>query len=294
MDTVIAILVSGVTSGALYALAALGLSIIWGTFGMLNMAHGVLLTIGGYAAYSAVTLLGMPYPFGVVGAALAGAAIGGSLYALVVRHMMRASRGAFEINIVIATFGIAIALENSVLRIFGGQPLAQPVTLAGSLQIGTMAVPLNNVLVVCAALMLMTIAAGLLKYTRAGRAVRATAQSPEAAQLLGVPVRRVYAQVMVASGILAGICGMLISSITQLSPTLGADPLQKAFIMCVVAGFGNLPAAVGAAFALALVEVSVDYLLSARWGFPLLLFVVIATLIWRPNGVFGRPQVRRL
>jgi branched-chain amino acid transport system permease protein len=81
---------------------------------------------------------------------------------------------------------------------------------------------------------------------------------------------------------------------TQLSPPLGNDPMLKAFIMCVIAGLGNLPGAVAAAFGLALLEAFVQYAAGARWGFPSLLFVVIAVLIWRPSGLFGRAQIRRL
>jgi branched-chain amino acid transport system permease protein len=133
-----------------------------------------------------------------------------------------------------------------------------------------------------------------LDVTRAGRAIRATTQNRDAAQLLGIPVGRVYLQVLMFSGALAGICGCLVSSITQLSPTLGADPMLKAFIMCVVAGLGNLPGAVLAAFALAFIEAMVQYVFGGRWGFPVLLTLVILVLVWRPTGLFGRAQVRRL
>jgi branched-chain amino acid transport system permease protein len=109
-----------------------------------------------------------------------------------------------------------------------------------------------------------------------GRAIRATAQNRDAAQLMGVAVNRVYFQVLVLSGAIAGICGVMVSSMTQLSPPLGNDPMLKAFIMCVVAGLGNLPGAVAAAFGLALLEAFVQYVAGARWGFPTLLFVVIA------------------
>jgi branched-chain amino acid transport system permease protein len=86
----------------------------------------------------------------------------------------------------------------------------------------------------------------------------------------------------------------MVSSMTQLSPPLGNDPMLKAFIMCVVAGLGNLPGAIAAAFGLALLEAFVQFVAGARWGFPSLLFVVIAVLIWRPSGLFGRAQIRRM
>jgi branched-chain amino acid transport system permease protein len=86
----------------------------------------------------------------------------------------------------------------------------------------------------------------------------------------------------------------MVSSMTQLSPPLGGDPMLKAFIMCVVAGLGNLSGAVLMAFGLALVEAFVQFEAGARWGFPVLLLIVIVVLVWRPSGLFGRVQVRRL
>lgn len=293
-DVVFSVMLSGITSGAMYALATLGLSLVWGSMGMLNMAHAALLTLGGYAAYSAVVQLGLPGPLGLVMALFAGALAGALLYLLVVQPLLRVDSASFETAVLIATVGIEVALEDGILLTFGGQPLSQPVKLEGMLRMGTQGIPLQNIAVVLVALALMAVTAYALKKTRVGRAIRATTQNRDAAQLLGIPVRRIYLQVLVFSGALAGICGCLVSSITQLSPMLGADPMLKAFIMCVVAGLGNLPGAILAAFALALIEAVVQYTFGGRWGFPVLLALVILVLIWRPAGLFGRAQVRRL
>lgn len=292
MDVVIQILVTGATLGAMYALATIGLSLLWGSLGMLNMAHGAMLTFGGYIAFTAMVDLGLPMPAALVLALAAGAVFGLLIYYLVVRHMLRSA--AFETNVIIATVGLAIALENSILQVYGGQPFGQPLSVSGSFSIGSVNVPFQNLLIVVLAVVLMSLVAWLLKGTRMGRAIRAVSQSREAALLMGVPVDRVFAQVLALAGLLAAFSGVLLSSITMLSPTLGADPMLKAFIMCVVAGLGNIPGSIIAAFALAVLEASVQYLAGARWGFPALLGIVIVALIWRPYGVFGRVQVRRL
>jgi len=292
LDVVIQILVTGATLGAMYALATIGLSLLWGSLGMLNMAHGAMLTFGGYIAFTAMVDLGLPMPAALVLALAAGAVFGLLIYYLVVRHMLRSA--AFETNVIIATVGLAIALENSILQVYGGQPFGQPLSVSGSFSIGSVNVPFQNLLIVVLAVVLMSLVAWLLKGTRMGRAIRAVSQSREAALLMGVPVDRVFAQVLALAGLLAAFSGVLLSSITMLSPTLGADPMLKAFIMCVVAGLGNIPGSIIAAFALAVLEASVQYLAGARWGFPALLGIVIVALIWRPYGVFGRVQVRRL
>ncbi len=292
MEVLPYILVTAVTVGAMYSLATLGLSLVWGAMGMLNMAHGAMLTLGGYAAYSAVTAAGLPWPFGFAAAIVAGAFVGVLLYFGLVRFMLGSP--AFETNIIIATVGIAIALENLMLLIYGGQPLGQPVSLSGTMRLGQVPVAGQNILIVVLSLVIMLAVAYSLRTSKIGRAIRATAQNREAARLMGVPARSIYLQVLAISGALAAVSGVLLSSITQLSPPLGNDPMLKAFIMCVVAGLGNVQGSVLAAFVLALVEACTQFFLGARWGFPVLLFLVILALIWRPYGVFGRTQVTRL
>ncbi|WP_334174093.1 branched-chain amino acid ABC transporter permease [Pseudoxanthobacter sp.] len=293
-DVLVAVLVAGLTSGAVYALATLGLSLVWGSMRMLNMAHAAMLTLGGYAAYAGVTGLGLPMVAGVVAALVAGTAAGALLYGGLVRPLLNRPAAVFETNIFIATVGAGIALENAILMTFGGQPLKQPVAVEGAIALPGGGVPLQSLVILSVSVALMAATAFVLARTRFGRAIRATAQNREAAELMGVPAGRIYLQVLMLSGALAGMCGVLVSSITQLSPTLGSDPMLKAFIMCVVAGLGNLPGAILAAFVLALVEAGVQFAAGARWGFPVLLFIVIAVLIWRPAGLFGRAQIRRL
>jgi branched-subunit amino acid ABC-type transport system permease component len=141
---------------------------------------------------------------------------------------------------------------------------------------------------------LMLLVALVLNRTRMGRAIRATAQNRDAAQLMGVPVRLVYAQVMVIAGMLAAISGIMLSSITTLAPTMGYDPMLKAFIICVIAGLGNVAGALIAAFVLGVFEAFVQFYFGVRFGFPSLLLLVIVALIWRPYGVFGQKKVSRL
>lgn len=295
MDVFFAILVTGLTNGALYALATIGLSLVWGSMGMLNMAHGAMLALGGYVAFTVATTLGLPIWLGLLGAAIAGAAFGAALYLSVVRSLLKSGGPGFETSVMIATVGISIALQNTILLVYGGQALRQPFNVQGGIALaGGGVMPMLNVVIVIVALVVMAVVGLVISRSRMGRAIRATAQNRDAALLMGVPVERIYLQVLALSGALAGVCGVLLSSVTQLSPTLGADPMLKAFIMCVVAGLGNLPGAVITAFGLALIEAGVQFGLGARWGFPVLLMLVIAILIWRPNGLFGRAQIRRM
>ena len=140
----------------------------------------------------------------------------------------------------------------------------------------------------------MTVVAYALKSTRTGRAIRATAQNRGATELMGVRVSKIFLQVLMIGGGLAAISGIMLSTLTTLAPTMGYDPMLKAFIICVIAGLGNIYGALIASFVLGLFEVSVQFLFGVRFGFPALLLLVISALIWRPFGVFGRRKTDRL
>jgi len=292
MDVIVQIIASGLTMGAMYAISTIGLALVYGSLNMLNMSHGALLALGGYICYFAMSHLGLHPVLGLMAAMLVCGTVGLGIYYVAAQPMLRSAN--FETQIFIATIGIGAIIENVILRLFGPQPTPQPLNLSGAIVIGTVHIPNQNLLILGVALGLMTALAYLLQRTRLGRAIRATAQSREAAQLMGVRVGVVYAQVLALSGGLAAISGVMVSSLSSLLPNMGGDPMLKAFIICVVAGLGNVYGAVAAAIVLGLLEAFAQYMLGVRYSFAILLLLVIAVLIWRPYGLFGRRQVVRL
>jgi len=292
MDVLIQIVASGLTLGAMYAVATIGLSLVYGSLNMLNMAHGAILTLGGYICYSAIVHAGLHPVLALLAAALVCALVGLLIYFSAALPLLRAEN--FETNIFIATIGIGSVIENLMLKGFGPYPIPQPLAVDGQVVIGNVHIPLQNVFILGVAIVLMAAVAILLQRTSTGRAIRATSMNREAAQLMGVRVGRVYAQVLALSGALAAVSGIMISSIATLTPVMGGDPMLKAFIVCVVAGLGNVYGAVIAAIALGLLEAATQYVLGVRWSFATLLLLVILVLIWRPYGLFGKQQVVRL
>ncbi|SMF55757.1 amino acid/amide ABC transporter membrane protein 1, HAAT family [Tistlia consotensis] len=292
MNVAIQILSSGLTLGAIYALSTIGLSLVYGSLNMLNMAHGALLALGGYVCFYVMGVLGLPGLLGVPAAMLVCGLAGFVVYQLAARPML--ASGGFETRIFIATIGIGAILGNVIQRSFGPQPVAQPLALHGALVLGEVYVPYQNLLILFVSVAMMAVVALLLGRTRVGRAIRATAQNRDAAQLMGIRIGRVYAQVLALSGALAALSGILISSLSGLLPNMGGDPMLKAFVICIVAGLGNVFGAVVAAFLLGLLEALIQYLLGVQYSFAILLLIVIAVLIWRPAGLFGRRQVVRL
>ena len=291
MNALPQILVTGLTLGALYALATLGLSLVWAAVRMLNLAHGALLALGGYAAFTGATHFGLPGAPAFVFALLVGAVMGWMMFWSLVRPILDAP--GFETNILIVTVGLGIIVENGLLQVFGGQPYGQPVAVAGAADLLGIHVPVQNIVTIAVSMILVLAVVLMLNRTRIGLALRSAAQSREAALLMGLPVNRLFAVTMAMAGALTAASGVLVSAITQLSPLLGADPMLKAVIMCILAGLGNVGGAIIAAFLLATIEVAAKYYFGARWGFPVLLMLVIAVLTWRPDGLFSNRAVER-
>ena len=292
MDGWIQILVSGLTVGAMYAVSTVSLSLVWGALNVLNMGQGAMLAAGGYIAYTAVMSLGLPIPIAIVVAVIVGALIGGAMYFLIIRFMI--GKEGFETNVIVATFGFALILENLVLRLYGAYPLRQPIGLEGGWYVGATHIPYQNMLLVVVSGVLLVAVGYLLKTTQLGRSIRATAQNREATELMGIRISRVFLLVLLIGGGLAAISGIMLSTLTTLAPTMGYDPMLKAFIICVIAGLGNIYGALISAFVLGLFEVSIQFIFGVRFGFPALLVLVILALVWRPYGVFGKRKTERL
>ena len=291
MDAIIQIMVSGLTLGSMYALGAVGLALTFGTMRMFNMAHGVFMTIGAYAAFLSVTYFGAPLLVALIVGILAGGLIGAIMHLLVVQFMLETQD--FEINVLVATAGVGILLQDFVLKVFGGYPFRQPVQIDGFFKIGNVVVTYQSLVILALATTLMSALAWVLTKTKFGLAIRATAMNQEAAMLMGVKTSRTYLQVLIIAGMLAGAAGILISSLSTLSPEMGQNPAIRAFVICVVAGLGSVTGAGVAAIALGLFEAAIQYYFGVRYGLPLMLGLVVIVLIWRPSGLFGKQEVVR-
>lgn len=291
MDAILQIVVTGLTLGSMYALASVGLALTYGTMGMFNMAHGLFMTIGAYAAYSASTLWGAPLPMALLVGIAAGGVSGTLLHLLIVRFMLHTED--FHTTIMVATAGVAITLQDLILKQYGAYPFKQPAQIEGSFRVASIAVTHQSVVIVLTAALLIGVMAWLLTHTKFGLAIRATAMNQDAAKLMGVKTERTYLQVMIIAGILAAAAGILISSLAGLSPAMGSNPLMRAFVICVVAGLGSVTGAGFAAIALGLFEAAIGYYFGVRYGFPVMLGLVILVLIFRPAGLFGKQEVVR-
>jgi branched-chain amino acid transport system permease protein len=282
----------GILSGSVYGLMALGLTMIWGAVRLLNLAHGALYIIGAYVAWSVINGMGLPLAaaavVGVIGAALAGFL----MYQLFIRHML--GRAGWDSASLIATIGVAIATQAGALLIFGPQVKEIPTLFAGSFRVYEVLITRQGLLVVGAAVAFLVGLNLFLRSSRQGMAIRAVSQQMEAASLMGIPVEKTFGTVMVIGAGLAGLAGVLLSSIFFLSPTSGFNPMIRALLVTIFGGLGSVKGTIVAAYGIGLLEAFVQVYLGPRWALPGLFILMIAVLIVRPSGLFGVGEVHRL
>ena len=283
-----AILVSGLVSGALYALVASGLSLVWGALGVFNFAHGVLLMLGAYAAWwvSSPEGLGLGLPVGIVASILFMIATGLLLYVLLVRPWV--GKPGAELAVIMTTIAGSIFIENLVLQVFGGRFKTIDQVVVGTVPFAGATMQAQNLLTILLAPALLGGLALFLRYSRTGLAIRAVAQNQDAARLFGISVERTYLVTFAASAVLAGIAGILLGGLFNISPVMGTDPLLRAFVVVVFGGLGSLVGTVMGAYAVGLIEALSSYYIGIYWTPVVLFAVLIAVLVVRPTGLMGR------
>ncbi|HEV8438872.1 MAG TPA: branched-chain amino acid ABC transporter permease [Methylomirabilota bacterium] len=282
-------LLLGILIGALYGLAAAGLSLVFGVLRVLNVAHGELIMLGGYAAFWLFALLGLD-PFLslllVVPAALAaGALLYWGLFASVVRFPDETRIK----NSLLVSFGLALAIhalavklwtadERSITTAYGGEVL----TLAG------LAVPRVRLMSLLLALGLIGLVHVLLTRWRWGQAIRATAEDWQAALLVGIDVRRAYLLAFAIGTALAGAAGTLVSVAYSVSPSIGLEWTLKALIVVVLAGLGSMIGTFVGGIVLGVAEAASAAAFGGPYREVVGLVIILLILVARPQGLFGR------
>jgi branched-chain amino acid transport system permease protein len=286
METII---VSGLVSGSLYALVAAGLSLVWGSLGVFNFAHGVLLMTGAYVAWwvSSPDGIGLGLPIGVIAALLVLAVIGVVFYFLLVRPWIGKSNA--ELAVIMTTIAASIFMQNLVLELFGGRYKTIDQVVSGAIVVLGTPIDAQNLLCIVLAPLLLAALWAFLTYNRAGLAIRAVAQNHDAALLFGIPVERVYILTFAMSAVLAAVAGILLGGLFNISPDMGTDPLLRAFVVVVFGGLGSLTGTTLGAYVIGMIEAFSSYYIGIYWTPAVLFVVLIAVLVVRPTGLMGRP-----
>ena len=283
--TILQLVVSGVLLGALYALFASGLTLIWGMMNVVNFAHGDFVMLAMYTTFVVWKTLGLGPAASVPIAALLMATVGIVVYFALVRHVMRGPM----IEQILGTFGLALFLRYAVFWYFGANFLSLPDNLVGgTFDLGGIRIPAARLLAGAVALLVTAGLHLLLTRTALGSRMLAVAEDEVAAQLMGIKPQQMQA---VAWGLAAGatgIAGALIATFFYISPTVGETLVIVAFVTVSLGGFGNVPGALVAGLLIGVIES-----LSAYWIGPVYKDIVVYSLfvavLWlRPQGLMGK------
>jgi branched-subunit amino acid ABC-type transport system permease component len=279
-------IVSGLTTGSIYAVMTVGMTLIYGTLRTLNMAHGSMVMIGGYVAWMLA---------GIVAAAIVAFAFGMVIQQIAVRPLIGRRGVDFEMTAFISTFAVTIILSNLALQIYGARNKAVPPVIHGRLQlIEGVSVSWHSLVMAGIAVGTLLALGAFLSKTRYGLAISAVAQQLDAARLMGIPVQRVYNLTMGVASVLAAIAGVLLASVFFVSPNAGDLPLLKALIVAIFGGLGSVRGTILAAYIIGLGEALVSLYLGVKWSLPLLFLSIMIVMLVRPTGLLGKPEEARL
>lgn len=286
-----AIILTALLLGSLYVLMATGLALVWGTLRIFNFAHGSLLMLGAYLAwtFSQPEALDWGLLVGCVLSIVFLAVVGVLLERGLIEPFLKRSNAA--LIAIITTLAGALFLENMAQIIWGPRIKQLPPMVKGSVSILGTKISAQEVIVMALAPILLFGLWVLLKRTKIGLAIRGVEQNRSASLLMGVNVSFVYAFTFAVAAALAAIAGIMLGTTRFIQPGMGNGPLLKAFIVIIIGGLGSLGGTVAGAYLIALLEAISMTFLGLYWT-PLLLFMVmILTLVFKPSGLFGLKEV---
>jgi branched-chain amino acid transport system permease protein len=281
------ILINGILLGGLYACMAIGFSLVWGVLNLINLAHGSMIILGAYVTYYAHATMGID-PFLTI--PVAGAVLF-ALGFLLQKHLLNLVVGVSVFLTLVLTFGLDMVLINLNIAVFSADVRSITTPYSGmGLELGEIKVPYTRLAVFAIALALTGALSVLLNRSRPGRAIRATAQNPLAAQALGVDTPRVYALTFGLGACMAGMAGSLLAVVSAFSPVVGATLTMKSFVVVLLGGLGNIPGTIVAGILLGVVENLVSGFWDPGYRDVISFALLVLLLVLRPHGALGKRQ----
>lgn len=295
MNLVLQTLVSTLVQGSILALITIGMSLVYGTLRVLNMAQGVMVMVGGMAAWVFVSQWGLPVWASLLFAAAVAFALGVLTYYSAVRPLIGRLGVDFEMTAFISTFAIATIIQSIVLASFGPRQRPFPELITGRVDlVSGVSITYHSLLMAAVAIVALLGLGVFLTRSRYGLAITAVAQDIDAARLLGIPATRVYVITVGIAAALAGIAGVLLAPVYFVYPNSGDLPLLQAMIVAIFAGLGSIRGTIIAAYVIGFVQAAVSIYWSSTYALPVLYAVILVVLLVRPWGIDGKPQEARL
>ena len=281
------VIFDGLSLGAIYALIALGYTMVYGIAKMLNFAHGDVIMIGGYVSFCAMFYLGLPNIVAVLLAVIVCTVLG----VVIERLAYKPLRSAPSLAVLITAIGVSYFLQNSALLIWKAAARVYPPVVEGSMQLfgGKLTVSYVSLLTIAACVVIMIGLTTFVNKSKMGKAMRACSEDKGAAQLMGINVNRTISMTFAIGSALAAIAGVLLCSYSPvLQPTTGAMPGIKAFDAAVFGGIGSIPGAFVGGILIGIIEAMAQAYISTSLANSIVFGVLIIVLLVKPAGLLGK------
>lgn len=285
MDAFFSALWSGIVLGSLYAIMAIGLTVVYGVSRVFNFTHGHIAASGGYIAWLVGISIGAGIAVGIGATIVAMALFGWVLYQLTIRLLLKREEWAFAT--LIFTLGLAILIEFILIEAFGPRVKSIPPFFGGTVELWFGTISYHEISLIIISLILLGVVWAFMQRSTLGRAMRAVSSSVQGARVVGIDTNRVYGITFALAFLLTGVSGVLLGTQSFMTPSIGWDWMMKGFIIVVFGGLGSIPGAILAAFALGVLEAIVTLYLGSLWIWPVWLAVFIVVLVLRPQGLLG-------
>ncbi|MBQ6060381.1 MAG: branched-chain amino acid ABC transporter permease [Clostridia bacterium] len=282
-------LVNGVSLGSIYAIIALGYTMVYGIAKMLNFAHGDVIMVGAYIIFCAAHYWQLPFPAALLIAMLVSTALGITIEKLAYKPL----RQATSLAVLITAIGMSYLLQNTALLIWGANPKVFPDMLnIGSISLfgGQLLIKGETLITILVNIVIMVALTLFISRSRMGKAMRCVSEDKGAAELMGINVNTTISVTFAIGSALAAVAGLLLcSSYPMLQPTTGSMPGIKAFTAAVFGGIGSIPGAMLGGVLLGVIEILGKAYISTELGDAIVFAVLIIVLLVRPTGLLGKP-----
>ncbi len=280
------VIVTAAMLASIYGLLAIGISIIWSSLGLINMAHGLIFALAGYGAWAAAQYLSAYGPVVLVAGIIAGALVG--MLIGVLAFLPLYDKPNYVLRSLIATLAISLLGQQFMLTAFGprSRPLP-PVFGRASFHFGTAVVSAGQLGAIVTSWLVLALIAAWARHSRRGLEIRAMMRNPEGAALVGIGLRSTAMAVMAVTGGLAGLAAVLLSQTYFVSPFSGLTPLLKGMIVALAGGLGSIPGAIIAAVLVGLIEALTAVSIGGQFVLITQFLFIIIVLLIRPRGIAG-------
>ncbi len=278
--------INGLNAGSIYALVAIGYTMVYGILKLINFAHGEIMMFGAYFAYIAAVFFGWPFYVVILFSGCVTAFLGFLVEFIAYRPLRNAPR----LSMLITAIGMSMFLQNLARLIFGADPIVMPKIFPSAIfNIGGIDVSSVTLITIGLSVAMMILLQLFIKNTKQGRAMRAVSENQDAAVLMGIDVNKTISLTFIIGSALGALGGILYSTAyITISPTMGTMPGLKAFIAAVLGGIGSIPGAMLGGFIIGMFETLIKAYISTTWADAIVFALLIIVLVVKPTGILGK------